>query len=89
MSALSIQVTYGKGQPFAAYIYLARRPGEKAVRTEQVHADLVVDYAADGRPLGIEIVNPAAVTLEEINCAFDELGLSRPEASELAPLRAA
>jgi uncharacterized protein YuzE len=82
-------VTYRKGRPFAAYIYLDRRPGEKSVRTQEVTSDLLVDYAEDGRALGIKVVTPEAVTLEEILEVFDRLGLARPAEAELEPLRAA
>ena len=89
MNAISLQVTYRKGRPFAAYIYLNRRPGDTSARTEQITEDLLVDYADDGRPLGIEIVTPEAVPTEEILRVFDKLGLGRPPEAELAPLRAA
>jgi uncharacterized protein YuzE len=89
MSTFSVQVTYRKGKPFAAYIYLKRRPGQKAARTEQVSSEVLIDYAADGSPLGIEIVSPGHVSLEEINQAFDRIGLDRPEPGDLEPLRAA
>ena len=89
MSTFSVQVTYRKGRPFAAYIYLQRTPGQKAVRTEQVSSEVLIDYAADGSALGIEIVAPGHVTLEEINQAFDRIGLKRPEPRDLEPLRAA
>ncbi len=89
MSAFSIQITYRKGMPFAAYIYLAGRPGQKSVRTREIGPDLLVDYASDGSPLGIEVVSPGDVTVDEINRVFDELGLGRPSPSELGPLRAA
>jgi uncharacterized protein YuzE len=89
MIAVSLQITYRKGRPFAAYIYLNRRPGERSVRTEQASQDLLVDYAVDGRPIGIEIITPEVVTLEEVNALFDRLGLSRPSPSDLAPLQAA
>jgi uncharacterized protein YuzE len=61
MKSVSLQITYRKGRPFAAYIYLNRKPGEKSARTEEASEDLLVDYAADGRPIGIEIVTPEAV----------------------------
>jgi uncharacterized protein YuzE len=89
MSTLSIQITYRKGKPFAAYIYLPRAPGAKSVRTEQITPELLIDYAVDGSPLGIEIVSPGYVTEEEILTAFDRLGIKRPSSAELAPLRAA
>jgi uncharacterized protein YuzE len=89
MSAISLQITYRKGKPFAAYIYLAQLPGTKSTRTKQVGSELVIDYAADGSPLGIEVISPGFVTQEEINAAFDRLGLEPPPMEELVPLRAA
>ena len=89
MIPVSLQITYRKGRPFAAYIYLNRRPGEKSARTEPISDDLVVDYAADGRPIGIEIVTPEAVSLDDVYDLFDRLGLARPSPVELAPLQAA
>ena len=89
MSTFSVQVTYRKGKPFAAYIYLQRKPGQRAARTEQVSSDVLIDYAADGSALGIEIVSPGHVSLDEINQAFDRIGLDRPEPRDLEPLRAA
>jgi len=89
MNEMSVQVTYRRGRPFAAYIYLARRPGEKTARTEEVSADLLVDYSADGRALGIEVITPEAVEIQDILEVFDRLGLGRPSEEELEPLRAA
>ena len=85
---VSLQVTYRKGKPFAAYIYLSK-PGQKSSRTETISEDLLVDYSGDGTPLGIEIVSPDLVSVEEILSVFDRLGLGRIEAEELGPLRAA
>jgi hypothetical protein len=70
-------------------VYLPHAPGTKTARTEEVSPELVVDYGPDGSPLGIEIISPTHVTLEEINAAFDHLGLGRPEPADLSPLRAA
>jgi uncharacterized protein YuzE len=89
MPPITLQVTYRRGRPFAAYIYLTARSGVRSDRTAELTPDLLVDYAADGTPLGIEIVTPEAVSLEQIYRVFDDLGLGRPEPAELAPLRAA
>lgn len=89
MSAISLQITYRKGKPFSAYIYLAHQPGTKGTHTEQVGPELVIDFAADGSPLGIEVISPGFVTEEEIVAAFERLGLEPPPTEELAPLRAA
>ncbi len=42
-----------------------------------------------GRPLGLEILSPATVNVEQVWSVFDRLGLDRPTASELSPLSAA
>lgn len=89
MSAFSLQVTYRKGRPLAAYISLTSHAGDKVARTEEALPDLLVDYASDGRPLGIEIVTPGAVSPEAINEVFDRLGLGRPDPADLRPLQAA
>ena len=89
MNALSIQVTYRRGRPFAAYIYLRHRPGQKALRTEEVGEDLLVDFGEGDQPLGIEVVNPGAVGIDEVLRVFDELGLGRPDPRDLGPLQAA
>jgi hypothetical protein len=52
----SLQVTYRKGRPFAAYLRLSHPTGEKSVRTQpSPDGLLVVDYGVTGRPVGIEI----------------------------------
>lgn len=76
-----------RGRPSAAYIYLGQAPGEKSARTERIVEDVLIDYAADGHPIGIEIVSPGHVSLDDVHRAFDHLGLPRPEPPELDPLR--
>ena len=90
MTERSLQVTYRKGKPFAAYLYLSHRAGEKSVRT-QATADalLVVDLAADGRALGVEITAPHAVTLERVNALLAELGEPPLGEEEFRPVLAA
>lgn len=65
MTERPLQITYRKGRPLAAYLYLAHPTGERSAKMEASPDGLVVvDYAADGRPIGIEITAPEAVTLE-------------------------
>ena len=89
MKTVSLQITYRKGKPFAAYIYLSHKHGQKSARTEAITEDLLIDYAQDDTPLGIEIVSPGIVNIDEIQLVFDRLGLSRLEPAELEPLKAA
>ena len=84
-----LEISYRKGKPFAAYLFLARRPGDRSARTEKFSDVLVIDYAEDGRPIGIEIVHPQKATVSEINRALTHLNQSGVLADELAPLKAA
>ena len=90
MTERSLQITYRKGRPFAAYLSLSRVTGERRARTE-ASADglLIVDFAADGRPIGIEITAPGAVTLDRINDVLRHLAQTPLPEVEFDPLRAA
>lgn len=87
--SISLQVTYRGGRPLAAYLSLTSNGKRTVDRSEEVGDDLVVDYAADGSPLGLEILSPATVSVEQVWSVFDRLGLDRPTAAELRPLSAA
>ena len=84
-----LEVTFRKGKPLAAYLYLPRRVGVKSVRTEQAAPGINVDYAGNREPIGLEITAPDQVTVEEINAVLERLGLSVMGPEELAPLKAA
>jgi hypothetical protein len=88
MSKPYLEVTYRQGKPFAAYLYLRRSPDEKAA-TIRRHGDLLVDYAADGRPIGIEFTRVDAVDLGEVNKVLSTAHESTLLSADLAPLTAA
>lgn len=73
----------------AAYLSLGSNGKRAVARTEEVAPDLLVDYAADGAALGVEILCPATVTVEQVWQVFDHLAVERPPASELSPLSVA
>jgi hypothetical protein len=90
MTERSLQVTYREGRVFAAYLYLARKTGEKSVRTAaSPDGLLIVDYAADGHPLGVEITSPKAVTLQRLNQLLADLNETPLAEQEYSPVRAA
>jgi hypothetical protein len=75
MTERSLQVTYRKGQAFAAYLHLSHPTGERSARTMALPDGLlIVDYAGSGRPLGVEITAPQAVSLDRLNQLLAELG---------------
>jgi hypothetical protein len=84
-----LEITFRHGRPLAAYLYLPREGNEKSARTEQAAHGLLVDFAASGRPIGLEITAPSAVSPATINRVLADLGLSELSDADLAPLRAA
>jgi len=82
-------VTFSEGKPLAAYLQLLRKPGDKAVRSKQAEAGLIIDFAADGRPIGVEITSPSLFSLAALNRVLVSLNLSPAGASDVAPLVAA
>lgn len=89
MSERYLEVTYRKGRPLAAYYSLARRAGEKSHTSRPVERGLVVDFARDGHPIGIEITAPSTVTLAALNRVLKGLGFPALTRAEFGPLRAA
>jgi len=90
MTERSLQITFRKGHAFAAYLYLARPPGERSARSV-ASADglLVIDYAGDGRPIGIEITAPEVLTRDRLNALLESLGEPPVLEQEFRPLSAA
>jgi len=84
-----LEVTYRRGRPLAAYYYLPRQDGDRSVRTERVEGGLLVDFAADGRPIGIEIPSPTRFDVRTLNEVLVRLGQKPAQPEDLAPLVAA
>lgn len=84
-----LEVTFRKGQPIAAYLYLPRGVRDKSYRTARANPGLVVDYNRSGKPIGIEITAPTKVTAAALNRVLRDIGMPAIKRSDLAPLRAA
>lgn len=84
-----LEVTFRNGKPFAAYLYLPRQNGEKSVRSEEAGHGMVIDYAPNDRPIGIELTAPNQITLDRLNAVLKRLNLPLMKNDELAPLAAA
>ncbi|HUT56743.1 MAG TPA: DUF2283 domain-containing protein [Phycisphaerae bacterium] len=83
-----LEVTYRQGKPLAAYLHLPGRRSDRAARSRKAAPGLVVDYAEDGRAIGIEITSPKSVTLEAVNSILAELHQQALAEEELSPLMA-
>lgn len=84
-----LEVTFRHGRPLAAYYYLPRRAGDRAVRTRRGPSGLVVDYARGGRAIGIEITAPALLSLAAMNGVLRSVGQAPVKRAELSPVLAA
>jgi uncharacterized protein YuzE len=84
-----LEITYRRGKPVAAYLYLPRQPAAKSVRTEDAGNGLRVDYDADGKAMGIEVTAPGQVAIDNVNSVLERLGAAPIRDDEWAPLRAA
>jgi hypothetical protein len=89
MSQRYLEITFRKGKPLAAYLYLPRRSGDRSVRVEPHGPGYLVDWTEDGRPIGIEMPSPSLVTLDNLNQVLAELHLEPATLDEVAPLVAA
>lgn len=84
-----LEVTYRRGRPFAAYLYLPRKTGDKSYRTSKAEPGMVVDFNKSGKAIGIEITAPNKVTVVDINRVLRDIGLPSITEEDLAPLQAA
>jgi len=84
-----LEVTYRRGKPLAAYLYLPRETGAKVTRTADAGRGMRVDFDAAGTPMGIEITAPSAVRAQDVNALLARLGQPDLPLEELSPLQAA
>jgi hypothetical protein len=84
-----LEITFRKGRPVAAYLYLPRAAGVRSARTVEIRPTVLVDYAASGEAIGIELTAPNAVDSTLVNGVLAELGLPEVDPMDLLPLRAA
>lgn len=88
MKATTLEVTFRKGRPFAAYLRL-EGPRARVKRTKEVAPSLLVDFDEGGRVLGLEILAFDDATVARINEVLVSIGHAALPEQELAPLRAA
>jgi hypothetical protein len=58
-----LEVTFRNGKPLAAYLYLPRQRGAKAVRTADAGRGVKIDYDTHQTPIGVEITAPSSITV--------------------------
>ncbi len=84
-----LEVTFRNGKAIAAYLYLPREADDVSERTEKRDGGLLIDFAADGRAIGIEITSPVTLSIDALNRALADVNQEPASRDELAPLVAA
>lgn len=86
---VSLKVTYRRGKPIAAYVYLPRRAGDRVASTERIEEAILVDRTGDGRAIGVEIVEPSQCGPDRLLDILRSLGQTDVARDDLQPLAAA
>jgi hypothetical protein len=81
-----LEITYRRGKPLAAYLYLPRRENDKSWRVVEEAHGLMVDLAEDDRPIGVEILSPQELSLTDINAVLAKYALPPLDREEVVPL---
>ena len=89
MSAPSIEVTYRRGRAIDAYVSYGNGAPRKCHSTLEAAPGLIVDFARDGKPIGLELVSPGTSTLAAVNRVLRAVGLPPLRRADFAPLRVA
>jgi len=83
-----LEVTFRKGKPLAAYLYLPRARGARVARTVDEGRGIHVELDDTGAPMGVEITAPGAVTVAELNAILMKHGVAALADEEWAHLAA-
>ncbi len=84
-----LELTFRNGKAIAAYLYLPREADDVSERTEKRDGGFLIDFAADGRAIGIEITSPGTLSINPLNRALADVNQEPASRDELAPLVAA
>jgi hypothetical protein len=88
MKGRHLEMTFRKGKPLAAYLYLPRAGGVKSARTEEMAPGILTDFAPSGEPIGLEVTAPTQAAAEQINAVLTRLCLAPIAPEELVPFKA-
>jgi hypothetical protein len=69
-------------------LHLSHQTGEKSAKTgPSADGLLVIDYAQDGKAIGVEITAPTAVPLKRLNRLLGDLGDAPMNEPDYLPVR--
>lgn len=86
MRPMEMTISFMRGRPYAGYLYLESHRADKSANTKEMRAGLVVDFNADGQPLGVEILRFDATVVADLVELLGELGVDPMPSGELGQL---
>jgi uncharacterized protein YuzE len=69
-----LEITYREGRPWVGYLYLVPR-GQKSARSRRIEPAMVVDIGQSGALLGVELLAPDHITLDDLNRVLAMFGI--------------
>ena len=84
-----LEITYRKGKPLCAYLYLSRKPNEHSARTQKYKDGIIIDFDENNNPIGIEMTAPSLASASEINILLEKFHVNSIPEEDLLPLKAA
>ena len=81
-----LHLSFRAGRLFAGYVYLPRKSDDWAARSQPTEAGMVIDFAEDGRAIGIELTSPETVSLDALNRVLEAAGQAPATEEEFRPL---
>ena len=81
-------MTFMEGRPIGAYLYLPAEKRAAVARTED-REDLLIDFAEDGSPIGVEIIWFGPERPGRLNLLLEEIDVPPLTPEELQPLQVA
>jgi uncharacterized protein YuzE len=79
-----LEITFRKGKPLAAYLYLPRPTGARAAHTVDAGQGVHIDLDDQGKPIGVEITAPTKVSADDLNAILARHGIGALESDEYA-----
>ena len=79
-----LEITFRKGKPLAAYLYLPRPTGTRAARTIDAGQGVHIDLDEQGQPIGVEITAPTKISASDLNAILARHDIDALEGDEVA-----
>jgi len=86
---MDLTISYMEGKAYAAYLTLPHDVGIKSHRQREMAPGIIVDFDRQGRPMGVEMLDPRRATWTKLNRIMDKLEMPRLPREWVRPLRAA